>query len=201
MVWHYGAKPVSSPCSKISYRQILFYLTFTVLKNNYIWLHPWQTRQHLKKIWNICMLVLVFDDFKRYLLQCQFSQKRRKNCLQIWTFHSEVTAWKRSRYVLKYFEKYRNVYVMYHVPFPWMPLILYYLWFLPSMMEPIKMRHHLNITIPNGSWSICSTIRCIFLAVVLQALFVMRSDEVEGGLPISSTSRSGALARLFKYSK
>merc|ERR1712172_429569 len=62
-------------------------------------------------------------------------------------------------------------------------------------MEPIKMRHHLNITIPNGSWSICSTIRCIFLAVVLQALLVMRSDEVEGGLPISSTSRSGALAR------
>ena len=142
------------------------------------------------------MLVLVFDGFKRYLSQCQFSQKRRKNCLQIWTFHSEVTAWKRSRYVLKYFEKYPNVYVMYHVPFPWMPLILYYLWFLPSMMEPIKMRHHLNITIPNGSWSICSTIRCIFLAVVLQALLVMRSDEVEGGLPISSTSRSGALARL-----
>ena len=91
-------------------------------------------------------------------------------------------------------------YVMYHIPFPWMPLIFHYLWFLPSMMEPIKIRHHLNITIPNGSWSICSTIRCIFLAVVLQALLVMRSDEVEGGLPISSTSRSGALARLFKYS-
>ena len=50
--------------------------------------------------------------------------------------------------------------------------IFHYLKFLPSMMEPIKMRHHLNITIPNGSWSICSTIRCIFLAVVLQALLV-----------------------------
>ena len=185
MVWHNGAKPLSSPCSKISYRQILFYLTFTVLKNNYIWLHPWQTRQHLKKIWTIYMLVLVFDNFKR--LGTWKGDKSKfwffiieKFNLLLFYLHiiSLYGSWKHQRISKKW------------------PQLFHYLWFLPSMMEPIKMRHHLNITIPNGSWSICSTIRCIFLAVVLQALLVMRSDEVEGGLPISSTSRSGALARL-----
>ena len=39
---------------------------------------------------------------------------------------------------------------------------------LPSIADPIKMRHHLNITIPMGSWSTCSTTRCIRLALTVQ---------------------------------